>query len=201
VSQNFSHIPYERLVDWAEGRLTDTQTAALDEHLAGCARCREEAARIERMIATMRHDAHIDAPPALIAYAVALFQAPLTEPTPSLLQRLVAALSFENTALTPAFGLRSSGDGEQQMIFTANEYDIDLRVATGAAGWVISGQLLGAAVNHGTATLSAAADSQTVALDERLAFAFPPVAAGRYALALRFDQVELVVESITIGRT
>ncbi|MFO7633710.1 MAG: zf-HC2 domain-containing protein [Caldilinea sp.] len=199
MSLNFSHIPYERLVDRAEGRLARTQTAALDEHLAGCVRCREEAARIERMVAAMRHDESIDAPPALVARAVALFRARAVEPAPSLFQRLVAALSFENTALTPAFGLRSSGSGERQMIFTANEYDVDLRMAAGEAGWVISGQLLGAAATSGAATLANEAASQTVVLGEELTFAFPLVAAGRFVLTLRFDQIEFVVEEIVVG--
>ena len=199
MSLNFSHIPYERLVDWAEGRLATTQNAAINEHIAGCARCREEAARIERMVAAMRHDESVDAPPALITRAVALFRARAVEPAPSLLQRLVAALSFENSALTPAFGLRSSGGGERQMIFTAEEYDVDLRVTAGEAGWTISGQLLVATANSGAATLANDAFSQTVALGEDLTFAFPPLATGRYLLTLRFDEIELVIEGIEIG--
>lgn len=199
MSLNFSHIPYERLVDRAEGRLTHTQTVALDEHLAGCVRCQEEEARIEHMVAAMRHDESIDAPPALIARAVAIFRARVAEPAPSLFQRLVAVLSFENTTLTPALGLRSSGSGERQMIFTANEYDVDLRMAAGEAGWVISGQLLGAAEISGAATLTSDAISQTVALSKELTFAFPPVVAGRYVLTLRFDQIEFVAEAIVVG--
>jgi hypothetical protein len=199
VRLNFSHISYERLVDWVEGRLVDTQKTPIDEHLAVCAHCREEATRIERMVAAMRHDESVDAPPALIARTVALFRASVAEPAPSLLQRLVATLSFESTALTPAFGLRSQGDAEQQMIFTANEYDVDLRASEDSAGWVLSGQLLGADAAGGSATLTNDAMTLTTPLSEELAFVFPPVAAGRYALILRFSHIELVIEDVLVG--
>ena len=120
------------------------------------------------------------------------------EPAPSLLQRLVAVLSFENSALTPAFGLRSSGGGERQMIFTAETYDVDLRVTAGEADWTISGQLLGATAKSGAATLANDAFSHTVVLGEDLTFAFPPVTTGRYMLTLRFNEIELVVEGIEV---
>lgn len=196
---NFSHISYERLVDWVEGRLVNTQKKAIDEHLAACAHCREETNRIERMVAVMRQDESIDAPPALIARTVALFRASAAEPAPSLLRRLVATLSFESTALAPALGLRSQGGAERQMIFTANEYDVDLRVSEDREGWRLSGQLLGADATNGSATLTNDAMTLTTSLSEDLAFVFPPVTTGRYTLTLRFSQVELVIEDVLLG--
>lgn len=199
MSLNFLHIPYERLVDWAEGRLAAAEKAAIDVHLASCTRCHQATMRIERMVAAMRHDESVDAPPAIIARAVALFRSRAVEPAPSPLQRLVAILSFENRAMTPAFGLRSSGGSERQLIFTAGEYDVDLRMAVGEAGWFVSGQLLGAAAGSGVATLANDASTQTVPMSESLTFAFSPVAAGRYALTLRFDAIELLIEAIDVG--
>ncbi|GIK71545.1 MAG: hypothetical protein BroJett021_05330 [Chloroflexota bacterium] len=196
---NFSHISYERLVDWVEGRLVNTQKKTIDEHLAACAHCREEANRIERMVAVMRQDKSIDAPPALIARAVALFRTSAAEPAPSLLRRLVATLSFESTALAPALGLRSHGGAERQMIFTANEYDVDLRASEDREGWRLSGQLLGADATNGSATLTNDAMTLATSLSEDLAFVFPPVTAGRYTLTLRFSQVELVIEDVLLG--
>ncbi|MFN3331991.1 MAG: anti-sigma factor family protein [Caldilinea sp.] len=196
---NFPHISYERLVDWVEGRLVNTQKTAIDEHLAVCAHCREEATQIERMIAVMRQDESVDAPSTLIARAVALFRASAAKSAPSLLQRLVATLSFESTALTPAFGLRSQGGAERQMIFTANEYDIDLRVSEDSAGWVLSGQLLGAETTSGSATLTNDAMTLTTPLSEELTFVFPPVGTGHYTLTLHFNQIELVIEDVLVG--
>jgi hypothetical protein len=201
VSLKFWHIPYERLVDWVEGRLASSEKAALEAHLSSCARCREEAARIERMVMAMRHDESVDAPPALVARAVALFRARATKPAPSPFQRLVAVLSFENRALTPAFGLRSSGGSERQMIFTASGYDVDLRMAPEKEGWRISGQLLGADATGGIATLTNGAITHTVMLDQQLTFAFPLVATGRYVLTLRFGEIELVIEALDVRNT
>ncbi|HHY54361.1 MAG TPA: hypothetical protein GYA08_02885 [Chloroflexi bacterium] len=199
MSLNFSHIPYIQLVDWVEGRLPDEQQAALATHIAGCARCRDEAARISRMITVMREDASVDAPPALIARAVKLFRSRTAEPAPSLLQRLVAVLTFESTPLTPAFGLRSAESSARQMIFAAGDYDIDLRMTLAAGGWRVAGQVFGPNLGSGAATFLIDSDTITVPLHDDATFTFPPLPPGQGALTLRSGNLELVVEELSIG--
>ena len=199
MSLNFSHIPYAQLVDWVEGRLPAAQQATLATHLETCARCRDEAARIERVVAIMRADASQDAPPAVIARAVHLFRTKAVDPAPSLVQRLVAALRFESTPLTPAFGLRSAGSSERQMIYTVGDYDIDLRIAPSAAGWLLSGQVLGPGAETGAALLSGGDAMLRTGVGEDAAFAFPPASAGEYSLTLTLGEIELVVEALRMG--
>lgn len=200
MSLNLSHIPYTQLVDWVEGRLPGEQRTALAAHLDACARCRTEAALITRMLAAMRADASVDAPPAVIARAVNLFRARAVEPAPSLLQRLVAALTSESAPLTPAFGLRSTEATVRRLIFTASDYDIDLRVTPVAPGWQIAGQVLGPDAGTGEAVLTLADRTITASLDDNAAFTFPPLPAGKAALTLRCGAVELVIEEFSIGR-
>lgn len=188
-----------QLVDWVEGRLPDDQQAALTTHIAGCGRCRNEATRIARMIAAMREDVSVDAPPALIARAVRLFRPRTKEAAPSLLQRLVAVLTFESTPLTPAFGLRNAESSVRQLIFAAGDYDIDLRMTPAASSWQIAGQVLGPDLDSGTATLLIDSDTFTVPLNADATFTFPPLPPGQGVLTLRCGSVELVVEELSIG--
>lgn len=199
MSLNLSHIPYTQLVDWVEGRLPDDQQTTLAAHLGACARCRDEAARIREMLAAMRADVSVDAPPAVIARAVSLFRPRTVEPAPSLLQRLVAALTFESTPLTPAFGLRSAESTVRQLIFAAGDYDIDLRVTPAAAGWQLAGQVLGPDAGSGVATLVIDGATVTAPLDTDASFTFPSLPAGQGALTLRCADVELIVEALPIG--
>lgn len=199
MSLNLSHIPYTQLVDWVEGRLPDDQQTTLTAHLDACARCRDEAARIRVMLAAMRADASVDAPPAVIARAVSLFRARAVEPTPSLLQRLVAALTFESTPHTPAFGLRSAESTVRQLIFAAGDYDIDLRVTPAGADWQLAGQVLGPDAGRGEVTLVIGNATVTAPLDDNAAFTFPLLPAGEAALTLRCGDVELVIEALFIG--
>lgn len=199
MSLNLSHIPYTQLVDWVEGRLPDDQQDALAQHIANCTRCRDEAARITRMIAAMRADNSVDAPPAVIARAVSLFRPRAVEPAPSLRQRLLALLTFESTPLTPAFGLRSAESTTRQMIFAAGDYDIDLRVTPTAAGWQLAGQVLGPDAGSGVATLVIDGATVTAPLDANATFTFPALPAGQGALTLHCADIELVIEALPIG--
>lgn len=199
MSLQFSHIPYERLVDWVDGRLSEAQRPAVAAHLDQCARCREEAARIERMVTAMRLDQSADAPPAVIARAVARFRPRAVEAPPSPIQRLVAALTFASRPLTPAFGLRGEGSGERQLLFTAGDYDVDLRLAPDAGAWSLSGQLLGPETGAGTALLTGGETRRTHTFAPDAAFSFLQLPEGQYVLTLRFGDVEIVLPELAIG--
>lgn len=199
MSLNQSHIPYERLVDWLDARLPDDQVAAITAHLTTCTRCRDEAARIERMVAAMRADASRDAPPALIARAVQLFRPRAAAPAPSLLERLVATLRFETTPLTPALGLRAEGSGPRQLVFAAGDYDLDLRIASSPAGWVVSGQVLGGHVVGGECSLRSEELEFRAPIDAASSFSLPPVPAGRFTLTLTWNATAVVVDELRLG--
>jgi anti-sigma factor RsiW len=201
VSLKLSHIPYERLVDWAEGRLAPDQQATIAAHLATCTRCRAEAERVERMVNAMRADDSRDAPPAVLARAVQLFRTRAVTPAPSLVQRIVAALRFESTPLTPAFGLRGESAAVRQLIYTAGDsaIDIDLRIAPAAGGWQVSGQLLGDDLGPGVARLHGAAFSAEAPIDALSTFALPPAPAAVYTLTLTWPTLAIAVEELVLG--
>ena len=184
------HIPFELLVDLAEGRVAPEDARA---HLGDCASCAGQLAQVERLTGLMRADTSEDAPRDLLAGAINLFAArPARE---SLLRRVVAALSFDSGAPRPAFGVRSGqGSSSRQLLFSAGDVDVDLRLAPDAEGWAVSGQVLGEC-GGGWAELGGAEESSEAAraeLNELCEFTLPVVPAGRYTLRLRLD--DLLVE-------
>ncbi|MDQ3743827.1 MAG: hypothetical protein M3444_05550 [Acidobacteriota bacterium] len=187
------HIPFERLVDLAEGRVAPEESRDASAHLSTCAACAGQLAQVERLTQVMRTDNSEDAPRDLLAGALNLFRArPRRE---GFLRRVVAALSFDSGALRPAFGVRSGqATSSRQLLFSAGDVDVDLRLAPGEEGWAVSGQVLGECAG-GWAELGGAEDEGRAAraeLNELCEFALPAVPAGSYTLRLRLD--DLLVE-------
>ena len=186
------HITFERLVDLAEGRLAPEDSRDTRGHLGTCASCAGRLAEVERLTTLMRSDTSEDAPRDVLAGAVALFHA--RPARAGLLRRVVAALSFDSGAQGLAFGVRSGKDtAPRQLIFNAGDVDIDLRLAPGAEGWAVSGQVLGEC-GGGWAELGGEEEAAAARaeLNELCEFALPAVPAGSYTLRLRLD--DLLVE-------
>lgn len=187
------HIPFERLVDLAEGRVAPEGSRDASAHLKTCASCAGQLAEVGRLTQMMRTDDSVDAPRDLLAGALNLFRARPTRE--GFLRRVVAALSFDSGALRPAFGVRSGqSTSSRQLLFSAGDVDVDLRLAPGEEGWAVSGQVLGECAG-GWAELGGAEDEGRAAraeLNELCEFALPAVPAGSYTLRLRLD--DLLVE-------
>jgi anti-sigma factor RsiW len=197
------HIPFARLADLAEGRLSPEEAAEERAHLAACTRCAGQAAQLGHLAALMRADTSEDAPAALVADVVRMFRArrATAESEPGLLRRLVAALTFDSSSLTPAFGVRSGQAAPaRQLLFSAGDLDVDLRLAPGPEGWTVSGQVLGPC-RGGEAAL-VAADGSTAAraaLNELCEFTLlPPTPDGTYALRLRLDGAEVEIPELSL---
>src|ERR671916_1861105 len=81
------HIPFARLADLAEGRLTPEEAAEERAHLADCTTCSAQAAQLGHLSALMRADTSEDAPPELVASVVRMFRTRKTqEEQPGLLR-------------------------------------------------------------------------------------------------------------------
>jgi anti-sigma factor RsiW len=195
------HIPFARLADLAEGRLSPEAAAEERAHLDACTRCAGQAARLGHLAALMRADTAEDAPPALVSGVVRMFRERRAgESAPGLLRRLVAALTFDSSGLTPAFGVRSSQAAPaRQLLFSAGDLDVDLRLAQGPEGWTVSGQVLGPC-DGGEVELFAAggATAARAALNELCEFALPPRPEGAYALRLRLGDAEVEIPELSL---
>lgn len=196
-----SHIPFDRLVDWVEARLTAEERNQLQRHLTDCAHCRQELTQVERLFGLMQSDTSVDPPPAVINRAVRLFRPRQAEVTPPLLQRIVAALQFDSLQLAPATGLRSGAAAPRQLLFSAGDYDLDLRLTPTEQtdGWLLTGQVLGSDTPTGRVTVEGATGVVETSLSMLGEFVLPPVTAGNYTLVVQLADAKITVDTIQVG--
>lgn len=196
-----SHLAIERLADMAEKISSPDERAASAAHLSTCPLCAGQLARLENLIGMMRTDDSEDAPRDVISGAVALFAGCATEATTaaSLLRRIVAALSFDSTVSAPAYGVRAGQpSSSRQILYSAGDNDLDLRVTPSGDALVVSGQVLGDC-SGGEVELKGAGRETRAALNETCEFTLPPVPSGSYSLLVRLDGVEVEVPELELS--
>lgn len=196
----FNHLPFAELADLAEGRLSSDESAASLEHVAACSRCSAKLVRLEQVVGLMRTDTAEDAPPALVSRAINLFRsrAAAVSSEPSLVRRIMAALSFDSLQMSPAYGVRSGQEGARQLLYNAGENDLDLRVTPSGETWIVSGQVLGAQCAGGQIELQGASGISHAELNDQCEFWLPPVPAGSYQLRLRLGLTEVEVPDLEL---
>jgi hypothetical protein len=203
MKRRSQHIPFKTLAELAEEGLAGEERAAAQSHISGCSRCAGQLDRLAKTVNLMRTDSTEDAPPELLARAVNLFRlrSPVAQPSetqPSLMRRVLAALSFDSMQLAPAHGVRSGAASARQLLYNAGEHDLDLRVATKDESWVVSGQVLGEGCTGGEVLLQGAPGHAIATLNELCEFALPPVPSGSYTLRVRFNDVEVEVRGLEL---
>lgn len=195
------HLEFAHLVDLVEGCQPDDVRAASLAHVAACSDCAGQLSSLERVIGAMRADMTEDAPQATIARALNIFRTRAAfgmSAKPSLVRRVRAALSFDSMDLMPAFGVRSGQQTTRQLLFSAGEQELDLRVAPSGEKWVVSGQLLGTECMDGRVELEGAAASAEATLNELCEFMLPSVPSGNYKLRLHLSDMEVEVPELEL---
>jgi hypothetical protein len=199
MKTNSQHIPFSALADLAEKRTATDERSELMTHISTCTKCRDELQRLEQLMMLMKTDTEPDAPRDLIAYAVNIFAQRGESGAPSILRRIVAALTFDSSAnLVPAFGLRSGQVASRQLVFSAEGNDVDLRLTPLKDQWVVAGQLLGQDCGAGEVRLEGETRSAAAPLNELCEFTLPPVPSGSYKLFLRLGNIEVEVPQLEL---
>lgn len=123
------HVSFERLIDYLEGKLSEPDRRAVEEHLAtGCPACDAELAWIGRLIALMRTDELVDPPKEVIERACALYSKMRQQSGASAHRELEAVLVYDShSSLQPA-GVRTMGGEVRQLLYRAEDVDIDLQM-------------------------------------------------------------------------
>ena len=189
----FNHLPFESLADLAEGRLTVDERAASEAHMAACARCANQFERLNGVVGLMREDRGKDAPPELISRAVSLFRRRATLEEPSLIKRIAAALSFDSLTMSPAYGVRStSQESSRQLLYSAGDYDLDLRLTQSGETWTVKGQVLGGACAGGHIELEGLTRARAD-FNEQCEFTLGAIPTGSYNLRLRLPDLEVEI--------
>lgn len=150
-----------------------------------------------------------DAPESVVQRAIGVFRQRLpAAAAPSMIQRVVAALSFDSAgAWLPAHGVRGSALASRQLLFSTEGRDIDLRIMSAEGSglrdggqWVIFGQLLGPD-REGRVELNCGEDDvRQVALDDMLEFRFDQVPSGPVRLALHLGSLVIELPPVDVPR-
>ncbi|HKY28576.1 MAG TPA: hypothetical protein VJM12_11620 [Pyrinomonadaceae bacterium] len=186
------HISHEKLADLIDGRATLEEQAQFMTHITDCYRCGHEYKRLERLIGLMRSDNSEDAPTDVISNAVGLFRDHWPSREPLVPRRLTAELIFDSLKMAPAFGVRSRQTASRQLIYSAEETDIDLRLTFNNEMWEVSGQVLREDCVEGRVEINGPSGVRSAALNETCEFVLPAVSPGDYVL--RVSMQGLLVE-------
>lgn len=176
------HISFTELADLAEEHSPASAEAVA--HISVCSSCARQFQTMRHTIDLMRSDSAEDAPAELVQYAKNIFRARPFNGEPSLLERVVAMLTFDSLTAAPAFGLRSAMNAGRQLVYSTETADIDVRISTDNEEWSIAGQILGSGCESGSVTLEGDNFSATAELNELCEFSFQPVPGGAYKLVV-----------------
>jgi hypothetical protein len=137
-----------------------------------------------------------DAPEWRILRAEAIFRAVAPQSAP-LLDRVIAVLSFDSWA-SPAPALRGGQvPGGRQLLFTAADYDIALRLTPASGTWAIEGQVLGpGAADSAVCERDDGAPPRQAPIDELGTFRFEGLAPGSIRLAVRLGSMHLELPAL-----
>jgi hypothetical protein len=191
---------YRNLVDLVEARLPPEEYDQVMAQVNADPRVAAQLTSLEELIGLMRHDQDEgeDAPAHVINRAFRL-RRPIADPqAPSLLRRVIAMLSFDSAQAPLMMGVRSGHLATRQMLFNAEERDLDLRIAPTGMLWTVSGQVLGVRAG-GHVELQDGSRVVHADLNELSEFALPPVPSGNYTLTLRQNDVEIRVPDLDVG--
>lgn len=198
---------FESLADWVEGRLTQEEAEAVAR---GVARGGEEPRRdvewLRAFVEASEDVALASPPPEARGELMRRFEAYAEgRRGPGFLERLVAGLTFDS-GLQPAFGVRSAGARERQMIYSTDLADVALNVQPRAGGNLdILGQLLpigdDAPEDFAVQLLRADGTQAGIAPTDALGeFAIEDVVPGEYGVVLGDDRVEILIPSVQLSR-
>ena len=202
MNKSSTHISFETLLDLADQRLTPNgETAA---HLSDCARCADEMRRVQGLVQLMREDRSVDAPRDVLAYAVNIFEERKlkfalrrAEPRSSFVKRIVAALSFDSFDRAPAFGVRSGPGVARQLLYSAGDHDVELRIHKQENDrWAVAGQVLGEHCAGGEVILQGEDVTESTLLNEQCEFALPAVPRGIYKLVVKLGDIEVELSEL-----
>lgn len=184
-----THISVETLVNIAENRATPKALEAAMAHISACSACHDALRRLQQLILMMRSDSTTDAPRDVLSSAINIF----SQEKRSSLRRIVALLTFDSRNAGPVFGVRSVPAASRQMLYSAEDTDVELRISVQNDECILAGQVIGEGCAGAHVEISGVAGSSEATLNEECEFKLPPIPVGNYSLTVRMldRQIEI----------
>lgn len=135
---------FEQLVDYLDGRLVAAAAETVAAHLAaGCGNCVSAREWYESVGALARGDESVEPPQWVINRAIKTFDG--TRGRSALSKRLgniLATLVYDSFARPVVAGARTTEATDHQLLYRADDYKIDLLLASSDQGTDVTGQIL-----------------------------------------------------------
>ena len=189
-----SHISLETLVDLVEGRATSEALEVAVAHISTCSDCVDTLRRLQQLILTMKSDTSRDAPRDLLQSAINIFSPERHTP----LRHIIAILTFDSRHAGPAYGIRSLRSVSRQLLYSAQETDLDLRITVQNDECIVAGQIIRADCVGGQVEISGAAGSATASLNEICEFTLPAIPLGYYSLRVNMPDVQIEIPELEL---
>jgi hypothetical protein len=189
-----THLSLEALVNIAEERATVEASETESAHLSSCSACAHKLAQLKQLLLTMRSDTSTDAPRDVLMSAVSIF----SHEKRSRLKRIVAVLTFDSRTAGPALGMRSLHTATRQMLYSAHDADVDLRIAVQNDECVVAGQVIRQGCLGGHVRVAGPAGSAETSLNELCEFTLPGVPVGIYSLLVSLHDVEIEIPELEL---
>ena len=170
MTSSITYFALKHLANIAEDRATSEAREAAMTHVSTCSTCRDTLRRLQQLILMMKSDSATDAPRDVLTSAINIFSQEKRLP----LRRIVALLTFDSRNAGPAFGMRSLPTASRQMLYSAEETDLDLRITVQNDECILAGQVIGEGCAEGHVEISGAAGSdRKPRLNELCEFTLP----------------------------
>jgi hypothetical protein len=189
-----SHISVEILAEIAEDHVAGAALDAALTHVSTCSECDNLLRSLRQLIRTMQSDRGADAPRDVLLSTISIFS-----PSQSPLRRVVAILTFDSRNTRPAYGMRSLHATSRQMLYSAQETDLDLRVTVQNDECILAGQIMrDGCPGGGVVKISGADGSAEASLNELCEFTLPAVPIGKYSLTVTMLDVEIEIPELEL---
>jgi hypothetical protein len=189
-----THISVETLANIAEGTVTGEAREAARAHISSCSTCHDTLRRLKHLILMMRTDGATDPPRDVLISAINIFSQEKRSP----LRRIVALLTFDSRAAGPAFGVRSLPTASRQLLFSAEETDLELRITMENDECILAGQLIGEDCAGAHIEISGVAGRSEATLNEVCEFKLPPIPVGNYSLTVRMRDRQIEIPELEL---
>jgi hypothetical protein len=192
---NASHISLETLVDLVEGRATSAALESAVAHISTCSDCVDTLRHLQQVILTMKTDTSVDAPRDLLQSAISLFS---PERKPATLRHIIGVLTFDSRFAAPAYGVRSLRSTSRQLLYSAQETDLDLRITVQNDECIVAGQVIRDGCHSGQVEISGDGGSAAASLSEVCEFTLPAIPLGNYSLRVNMPDVQIEIPELAL---
>lgn len=191
------HISFEALVDYNEKKLVPSQEKDILEHLALCNSCSAQSKRLKEFLELTRNRLTEQTPQTTTAACLNLFESQETRRKESLIKKVLGSLVFDDWQMAFVINERLSESEFRQLLYNAENYDVDLRLIPIEKRWVIAGQILGEC-NGGKVQIHSDNFVEEVFLNESCEFVIQNVPDGSYALKVFLEDVEIEISELLL---